>query len=332
MRRTALVALAIAATVSVPACGLGRKEGMANQVATAIERLESAGAVRLDMTVAVAPLQRPDTILEQAPRIMEVPPVKFPAIVDFRRGTAAVGLRDEDASTAALVFRDTRVYQRIAPKSTSSGPQLPNTSVSNLLAIRAVLDPASVPLAVEDGADQPATTSTTEKPSALRREARIPRVWVAFDYGELDEEDGTKRAGSYAINPRDVLRLVHGLLTGSIERTSAGEMTEYAGNVNRDKAERKLPEERRELLDKVFKANAVSKRTFPARVWIDRSGELRRFEVRMRQELTNIDRADLIVTIEVVGAPPAVDIARPDPKATSTVGSLGQLVTAVTRS
>ena len=106
--------------------------------------------------------------------------------------------------------------------------------------------------------------------------------------------------------------------------------TRYDANVSRDKAERRLPESERKLLDKIFTANAVSARVLKSHIWVDGRGNMRRFSVTLRQGLTNIDRADLTVSIAItsVGAD-HIAIDRPDPKATSVVASLGQLVTKV---
>ena len=88
-----------------------------------------------------------------------------------------------------------------------------------------------------------------------------------------------------------MLRLAGGVLTGSIERHADPKtgLVRYDANVSRDKAERRLNEDDRKLLDKVFRANVIGGRTFPARIWLDGDGNLRRFEVKLRQSLTNVD-------------------------------------------
>jgi hypothetical protein len=171
----------------------------------------------------------------------------------------------------------------------------------------------------------------------LHRAPRVPRQWIAFDYGAIEDKDTTKRAGSFAINPVLLVALVRGILTGSIERSSVtttaqGERrVHYEANVSRDKAERRRPEDERELIDKIFAANAIGGRVFPVHIWLDERGNLRTFEVRMRQRLSSVDRADLTVTlrIEPNAAVVAGSIARPDRRATARVSTLGQLVTAV---
>jgi hypothetical protein len=231
------------------------------------------------------------------------------------------------------------VYQRIAPKTTATGVAAVlgqgSATVAALASAASNLQPLvdayhGTTLNLTGAAavtSSSSTTTTTIAHAALRRASRIPREWIAFDYASLDKKDRNKRAGSFAINPAVLVRLVQGVLTGSIERHG----DRYDANVNRDKAERHLSEDERKLLDKIFRANAISKRTFPAHIWLDRDGALRRFEVRMRQRLTSIDRADLTVRIDFDGVGSPIRIGAPDRRATATVSSLGQLVTSVAR-
>jgi hypothetical protein len=326
-RAPALVVLTALALAS-NGCGLGAKEGLADRVTRAAERLESSGGMTGSLAVTVEVLKSADDpIVPGAPKIQPGHIEQVPFVVDLADDAAAVGVRDGDPATAVVVFRGSDLYQRIAPKTTSVAAAVLASAASNLEPLVAAYHGVTLDVAGAATTSSSTTTTTTIKHAALRRASRIPREWIAFDFGELDEHDDTKRAGSFAINPAVLLRLVQGVLTGSIERHG----DRYDANVNRDKAERHLAEDERELLDKIFRANAVTKHTFPAHIWLAADGSLRRFEVRLRQQLTNIDRADLTVTIDVTGTGGDVSIGAPDRKATATVSSLGQLVTAVAR-
>lgn len=342
-------AVAVAAVLAVSACGLGGKQAETDRVLAASARLDAAASVPARIAVRVTKVKSDKPAVPGPPRIVEaaLPPV--PAVLDLKRGDAAVGVRDGDPAAAALVFLGSAIYERLPPKDVSTAPKPPATAATNLLAIAAIgsgqvvavdaAAPAAQDATPAVGDTSPstttttATTSATPRPSPLQRAPRIPRQWIAFDYRRLDEKDTTKRAGSLAINPVTIVGLTQGLLTGSVTahpvQQDGQALTRYDGNVSRDKAERRLSEDDRKLLDKVFAANAVSGRTYPAHIWLDAGGNLRRFEVRLGQRLTNVDRANLTVTIDIAGPAGPVTIPRPDPKATGTVESLGQLVTAV---
>jgi hypothetical protein len=122
------------------------------------------------------------------------------------------------------------------------------------------------------------------------------------------------------------------VLAGSIERRGADAdgLVQYDANVSRDKAERKLSEDEREVLDKEFVANAVTRTVFPAKFWLDADGALVRMEVKLRQQLTNVDRADLTIRFDLSPVDSAVAIARPGNRGTVHVRTLGELVTTVT--
>ena len=329
MTRARGVAALVALGLVAGGCGLGAKESLASRVTRAGDRLEASGTATGMLAVSVKVLKADaDPIVPGPPKILPGSIAKVPMVVDLAHGAAAVGVRDRDPKTAVLVFRGGDVYQRIAPKTTSVAAAVLASAASNLQPLvdayhGTTLNVTGAPVS----ATTSSTTTTTIAHAALRRASRIPREWIAFDYDELDKHDSTKRAGSFAINPAVLLRLVQGVLTGSIERHG----DRYDANVNRDKAERHLSDDERKLLDKVFRANAVSKRTFPAHIWLRADGTLRRFEVHLRQHLTSVDRADLTVRIDVDRDGVPLRIGVPDRKATATVSSLGQLVNAVSR-
>lgn len=306
------------------ACGIGNKQSLADRVVRAAERLEEAGTASGTIDASVALVKSAKPLVPGPPKILPGRITDVPIVVDLEEGSAAVGVKGGDPRTAVIVFRGTRMYQRIAPKTTSIAAAVLSSAASNLQPLIDAYHGITLVSPTETG---PTTTSTTVKHAALQRRSRIPREWIAFDFGAIDKRDKTKRAGSLAINPTVILRLAKGVLTGSIERHG----DHYEANVNRDKAERRLSEDERKELNKVFNANAIGGQTFKARIWLDGRGALRRFEVRLRQRLTSVDRADLTVTIDVDALGLPLHIAAPARAGTATVSSLGQLVTAVAR-
>lgn len=331
-----VAALLTAVAVGSAGCGLGDKEALADRIGVALARLDDGGVVDATVAASITVVPSDQPAVPGPPRIIPARLDPVPSVLDLRRDQAAVGLTSPDPSSAAVVFLGGDLYQRIPPKTVTQTGDVPSSAATNLAAIVANFSGQAAAAQATPGTEvtAPPEPTTTTAPSALRRTPRIPRQWIAFDYDALDDKDTTKRAGSLAINPVLLLELTRGVLTGSLERVATDEpgLTLYEANVNRDKAERRLSEERRKLIDKIYVANAVSKRTFPARIWLDDSGNLRRFEVTLRQALNNIDRADLRVTIDVSGVRDGGPIPEPDSKATASVASLGQLVTAVSGS
>ena len=345
---SALAALAVAGTAG-GACSLGSKQTLADRIVKATKQLQASGGATATLAVKVALVKSDKPLVPGPLRILpaELPPVA--ALLDLRHGNAVVGVKSDDPATASLVFIGSDLYQRIPPKEVVAGIKVPSSAASNLLPLLAangtqllstqaagelVTQPPAGLAVPTTTSTSTSTTSTTVKPSALRRAPRIPRQWIAFDYSKIKDHDDTKRAGSYALNPDVLVRLLSGVLTGSIKQRSADPaagqgLVRYDANVSRDKADRRLSERDRKTLNKMFTANAISGRVFKARIWLDATGQLRRFSITMRQGLSSIDRADLTVTIDVGSAGTAVNVVRPDPKATAVVGTLGQLVSSV---
>lgn len=337
------------------ACGLGSKQVLADRVINATHQLEADGTAEAALTIGIRIVPGKKPAQPGPARIAAFQLPALSALVDLRNGQAAVGVQNGDAGTAALLFLGSDIYERIPPKEATAGNRVRSQAASNLFPLIAAGNPQALELITrrQQPASPPAppglpavtttttttapTTTTTEKASPLRRAPRVPRQWIAFDYSKIKDRDSTKRAGSYAISPDAILRLGNGVLTGSIKRvgvegTGEDQLVRYDANVNRDKAERRLSEQQKKTLDKIFKANAVSARVFKARFWLDGHGRLRRMAVSLRQSLTNIDRADLNLTIDITKTGVPVAIPVPDPKATAVVGSLGQLVTSVSAS
>jgi hypothetical protein len=245
------------------------------------------------------------------------------AVLDPPQQKAALGTNSANGKNV-IVFAGSRIYQRIALKSTGvAGSRLNAAVPSNFNALAAAMTTQLVPVA--------ATTPTTAPETKLRRRLQITREWAAFDYAAIEDRDRTKHGGSLAINPVDLLRLTKGVLAGSITRrgTDDNGLVQYDANVSRDKAERKLSEDARDVLTKEFVANAVTRRVFPAKFWLDGNGDLKRMQITLRQQLTNVDRADLTVTFDFSPVAAPVTITPPGQRGTVHVRTLGELVTTV---
>jgi hypothetical protein len=337
MTARVLAAVAVCASVLAAACGLGVRNAYAQQISAAAAALENAPTIHASLALTLAVVPSAKAQAPGAPRILPARASSLALLLDPRNARAAVGVTGDDASTASMLFLGTDVYQRILARRVTAAGGGGGGGAAALSNISAMANGsrATGALTVAPTTEPQPSANTTSTTSALRRMRRVPREWVAFSYAGIDLKDNTKLAGSFAISPLVVLGLVDGALTGSIELSrDAGTpgVTRYAVNVSREKAARRLPEDRRMRVNKMFTANAIGGDVFPAQVWIDATGRLQRFEVRLRQTLSNVDRADLTVTIEIAGTGGRIDIPRPDATATAFVDSLSQLISSVSSS
>jgi hypothetical protein len=314
-----LVTAAVVLALITGACGLGDKQAQADRIIDAGKKLMAANALNLffEATVKVLPVER-QLVAQEPPRIAQG---RLPSVFAFVEPKADAALvAPDDKNEAAIRFLGSTMYERIAPKTATSGSALLSVP-SNFAAIIGV----STGEAVTPGAPVlPATTSTTT-PRLLRRTVQIVREWAAFNFAEIPDRDRTKHGGSFAINPVALLRLTTGVLTGSVKRDG----TILRANVSRDKAERDLSEDEREVLDKMFTANAITRRVFPARFHFDAKG-LTGFELTLRQQLSSKDRADLKIKVTISREPlETFAIKKPSRRGIVNVSTLGQLVTTV---
>jgi hypothetical protein len=346
MTRTCL-GLVLVVAVATGACGLGERDAQATRIVNAGERLLKAPSVNaiLDARVHIVKSDKP--IAPGPARIAAERVNEIGVVINAPARTAEVGT-NTPSGEPAMLFAGGAIYERIAPKSVQvAGNRLTAVVPSNFNALAAAYTSQLVPTpeSATSGSTTSSsiplpnftlptttTTSTTAAPSLLRRRVQIVREWAAFSYAGIADHDKTKHAGSIAVNPVDLLRLTKGVLTGSIERRSAERegLVRYDANVSRDKAERDLSEESRKVLDKEFGANAITRRVYPAKFWLDTNGNLKRFEVTLRQQLTTIDRGDLTLSFDFAPAPNAVVIKKPGRRGTVRVHTLGELVTTVT--
>jgi hypothetical protein len=344
-RLTAPALLAGLALTLTGGCSLGARQSMADRVTGSARRAEAAGEVRGSLSVRVEVLRTRLPVAPGPPKIVAVAATDLATILEFKVGRAAVGVPGDDPANAALMFDGSRVFERKDVKV----PAAIAGAASNVLSLVATAGPP----ATSGQPDQPGpagqlsqlarlvpvptTTTTTTTAAAppstgrLRRPVQIQRRWLALDYGSLPRRDSNKTAGSFAISPVVIEHLVVGALTGSVrqlgtEVVDGTTAVHYKMNVSRDKAERGLSDAQRRDLDKIFRANAIGARVFPAEAWLDQAGVLRRVAVTLRQSLGRIDRADLRITLDLHPVAVPVPVPLPDPKQTVIVQNLGQLV------
>jgi hypothetical protein len=314
--RTRLIAGVLSLALLAGACGLGDKQTQADRIIDAGDALMGASSVaaRIAVTVHVLPTAR-QLVVRDAPRIA---PGSLSGLNSILRP------RTNEASVAGtLIFTDDKLFERIAPKTTKVAGLGDVVAPNNL---QAIVEAVTGQALVVRGEPSASSTTSTTAVRTLRRSVQIVREWAAFDFAAIGDHDTTKHAGSFALNPVAVLRLVTGVLTGSIKADGEGG---FAANVSRDKAERDLSEDARDVLDKMFTANAITRTVFPATFAFDGSGKLAAFSVTLRQQLSSKDRADLTIRFRFVGSDDAAPITRPPRRGTATVNTLGELATTV---
>jgi hypothetical protein len=329
MSRTFAAVVTAALVVSgLGACGLGDRQAEADRIERAGKVLLASPSIGATLSAEVKIVKSDKPLIPGPPRVSPGLVKEVGVVMDPSEGRAAVGTDAALTRPPAIVFDGATMFQRIAVK-TVTDPTAAVRAPSNFNAIANALSTQALVAPVVP------TTTTTTAPGGdhplLRRRLHIVRDWAKFDFAAIADHDRTKHAGSYAVNPVDLVRLSTGVLTGSIKRVgTTGDLTRYDGNVSRDKAERKLSEDAREVLDKEFTANAITRRVFPATFWLDKDGRLAILRIAMRQQLTNVDRADLTITLVLAPFTKDVSIAAPSRTDSVTVSSLGQLVTTVT--
>jgi hypothetical protein len=341
-----LVGVVVVVALALSACGLGDRDAQATRIVSAGDRLLKAPSVNAILEARVTIVKTAKPIAPGPPRIAPEHVSEIAAVIDGPAGTAEIGA-NTPSGKPAILFAGDAIYQRIAAKTVAvavGGNRTAAIVPSNFNALAAGYSALLTPTPAVSGATTSSslalpnitlpttTTSTTAAPSILRRRVQIVREWAVFDFAAIADHDKTKHAGSIAINPVDLLRLTRGVLAGSIKRRGAERegLVRYDANVGRDKAERKLNDDARKVLDKEFSANAVTRRVFPAKFWLDAQGNLKRFEVKLRQQLSNIDKGDLTITLDLSPATTAAAIKTPGRRGTVHVHTLGELVTTVT--
>lgn len=344
MTRRPVVVGAVALTLALGACGLGDRQAQADRISRAGERLLAAPSVDAVLHAQVRVLVPANKVVNPGPpRIAPENVNEIGVVLNGPAGTAAIGTNTK-LNSNAIVFVNDSIYQRIVQKAAGVAGNATTAEVpSNFNALAAAYTTAFLPPAHATDAptttvpDFPGvvipttTTSTTTAPSVLRRRVQIVREWAAFDYAAIPDHDKTKHAGSLAINPVDLVRLARGVLAGSVKRRgSVGGTTSFSANVSRDKAEHKLNDAQRKILDKEFLANAVSRRVFPAEFVLDAQGNLKQMLVTLRQQLSPEARGDLTVSFSFTPRTEAVAITKPPKRGTVNSRTLGELVSTVT--
>ena len=268
-RRSGSLAIAVAAVLLAPACGLGDKARLEDRITTAPARFEGE-VVAGTMTV-------------------ESRLTKVPEGVSVSVGAAPVAGGAPGAPT------------------TASATDFPPEGVSfGVVSVAFVLDLATSRATLLNGQPQPAPEVVFDDLVLFGRRGGVPsddaRPWVRLDLddvddtaGELDPMDGAPLDAIYALHPAILTDLVAGTLTGSIKpRNDAddalgGGTTHYDVNVSvrkalRDTRRSRYPEHRRESVEELLRLLGVVGDLHPGEVWLDAEGRIRRFRIEFKQE------------------------------------------------
>ena len=216
--------LVLRSLLVAPSCGLGAKQALTDRSDRGLEATRGRGHATGTIAADVVLVKSDKPLVPGPPKI---PPAGHRTGDDLRssNGSDRRRRRVPIPATAVLVFRGQRHLPAHRAEATATGlkaPQQRGIEPESLGSSRRQ-GTRSSPSASRGGEVVPLDTTTTStsttSPSALRRQPRIVRQWIAFDYRQIKDKDTTKQAGSYAINPTVLLDLVKGTLTGSIERS-----------------------------------------------------------------------------------------------------------------
>jgi hypothetical protein len=172
------------------------------------------------------------------------------------------------------------------------------------------------------------------------------RPWVRLDLedvstgsGELDPFGEDTVGAIVSLHPAIVLDLVSGTLTGSIEtvgpETVNGiETTHYTVNVAIDKAfgdvrRGRYPEDRRELVADLFMLLGIDGNVHHGDVWLDATGQVRRFRVALTQKPVTKVEFDLIVTLDITDIGGTYSAALPEPQEVLSVDTVLRFIRTV---
>lgn len=175
------------------------------------------------------------------------------------------------------------------------------------------------------------------------------RPWVRLDLeqmredsGEISPFEGNAELILVALHPVLLVDLAAGTLTGSIEtigtESSGGEqLTGYEVNVALSKAigdtrRSRYPEDRREAIEQLIELLGVDGDVHPGEVWLDDRGDLRRFELRLRQRPLRGALFEAVATLDL-DAPGSAGAAFdfPTPQEVLTVDSVLRFARTVAR-
>src|SRR3954464_14448760 len=113
LRSSALaVALAGVILAGSAGCSLGDRQAMANRVIEATKRAERAGSARATVSLETKVIKGRVNVVPGPPRIVAAAAPDLNAVLDFRSGRSAVGVKGDDPSTATMLFDGTRVFER----------------------------------------------------------------------------------------------------------------------------------------------------------------------------------------------------------------------------
>ena len=333
-KRLAAAAAALA-TLTTVGCALGGRQADANRIINAAKAAERAGTMRGTLDVRIARVRTNKPAPPGAALITELTLAPVPMQADTKAGRAAVG---GGAGAAGLVFDGSVVWQhrvgaQPAPPPTAAADGLAALAGrSALLGGAAPPDPSGV-AARGSGPPAPSNLPGLDAAAAAAPLAgkSAARPWVKLDYNRLPRASDEKVAGSLAISPVLLVRMLRGTLAGSVRLadTAPDGTRHYRLRFSRDKAERGLDNRMRIEIEKTFIAHAAGSDIAQGEAWVARDGSLVGATIRLRQELSSATKADLSAHLAITerGTPVQIDI--PEKRAVSVVPTLGALVRAV---
>lgn len=340
-RGAVLLAAGLAAAMGAAGCSLGNRQAMADAVVAAGNRALAARTATGQLKIDVALVHTTETTEPGPPRITPTQVPTSPVAMNLAAAQATVGA--VAGGTPAIVFDGSRIYQHRATKSIpSSGAAATNLSVMGAQTSAAAGVLAQLAAAAgaggagAGGAATGATGSTGTAAAGGAGGSATPlranqRPWLELDYDQLPKRDSDKTAGSLGVSPNLVVLLLRGALTGSTHRVGTDVIggspaVHYKLNLGLNEAEHGLPDKSQVVIAKILRANAITGTVFPAEVWIGSDGLPRRIDVRFRQRLDQLDRADLRLELDLTGWGSPVTIAVPGKEETAVVQNFGQLV------
>lgn len=146
---------------------------------------------------------------------------------------------------------------------------------------------------------------------------RSAKHWARFSFEskpdpDIDANDRRDAIGAI-IAPSLAVELLEGVLAGSIKNVgTTNGVTEYSVKVAPDAAVRDLrDEERVKGILRVFETYGIKQDVFPARVWVDDGGRIRRVIYSLRQEKDRVNVFATTIDYRFAGFAPA-SVTLPD--------------------
>lgn len=325
-----VVALLLAGTL--PACAAASKQHMTDAITASVVRAVRARTATGTMAVSVTLVKTTQPTVPGPPRILPVAVQAVPTSMDFVTSRAAVG-RADASGTPAIIFDGSRLYQHRSTTPTGSAGAATNLTAVGVTPASGGSPTTGLPAQIAAAAAvlPTASTASDSTPANNASTKANRRPWLELDFNDVPKRDSNRTAGSLALSPDLIVLLLRGSLTGSVRRAGPTQIggasaMHYKMNVSLDKTEAGFSDAARQLLDKIFRANAIHGRVYKAEVWIGEDSLPRRIVVNVRQQLDHDNRADLRVQLDLTGFGVAATVQPPSADQIARVTSLGQLV------